>query len=71
MNFLFKNYSIVEVAYLLIRCNKLFLWNINNTDRIGLNEQNTRHQTLRERKHEKRGGGGGGGGGCPTMSLVK
>ena len=56
MSFLFKNYSLVKVIYLLTR---LFLLNANNTDRNGVNEQNTHThthtnthihtQTLRER----------------------
>ena len=35
VSFLFKNYSLVKVIYLLIRCYKtwFFLWNTNNTDR--------------------------------------
>ena len=55
MSLLFKNYLLVEVMYLLIRCNitKLFLWNTNNTDRNGgVNRQNT-HQTSRENNTEK------------------
>ena len=41
--FLFKNYSLVKVIYLLIRCYKtrFFLWNTNNTDRNGVNKENT------------------------------
>ena len=54
MSFLFKNYSLVKVMYLLTR---LFLLNANNTDRNGVNEQNTHThththihtQTLREK----------------------
>ena len=43
MSFLLKNYSLVESVYLFIRCNKtkFFLWNTNNTDRNGVNKQNT------------------------------
>ena len=43
MSFLFKNYSLVKVIYLLIRCYKtrFFLWNTNNTDRNGVNKENT------------------------------
>ena len=56
MSLLFKNYLPVEVIYLLIRFNKtlltsltsqtslfnkFFLWNTKNTDRNGVNEQNT------------------------------
>ena len=41
--FLFKNFSLVKVIYLLIRCCKtrFFLWNTNNNDRNGVNKQNT------------------------------
>ena len=66
MPFLYKNYSIVKVIYLLIRHykTKFFLWNTNNTDGNGVNKQNTHtqththththtHQTLRERLHWK------------------
>ena len=54
MSFLFKNYSLVKVIYLLIRCyeTRFFLWNIYNTDRNGVNKQNIHthiHQTHRER----------------------
>ena len=51
MSLLFKNYSLVELMYLLIRFNKnkSFLWNTNNTDRTGANEQNAQH-TQREIK---------------------
>ena len=47
MSFLFKNYSLVEVIYLLIRCYKtrFFLRNTNNTDRNGVNKQNTHTHT--------------------------
>ena len=44
MFFLFKNYSLVKVLYLLIRCcykTRFFLWNTNNSDRNGANKQNT------------------------------
>ena len=39
---LFKNYSLVEVVYLFIRCNKtnFFLWNTNNTDINSANQEN-------------------------------
>ena len=51
MFFLFKNYSLVEVIDLLIRCNKtkFFLSNTNNTGRSGVNKQNT-HTTNTQRK---------------------
>ena len=63
MSFLFKNYSILAVAYLFIRCNKtkFFLWNINNTDKNGKNEQNT-HTKYLEKDNTGKGGG-------PTISL--
>ena len=50
MSLLFKNYSLVKVIHLLIRFNKSrsFLWNTKNTDRNGINEQNT-HTTHREK----------------------
>ena len=43
MSFLFKNYSLVEVIYLLIRFNKtkFFLCKKNNTDGNGVNGQQT------------------------------
>ena len=43
MSFLFKNYSLVKVIYLLISCYKtrFFMWNANNIDRNGVNKQNT------------------------------
>ena len=42
MSLLFKNYSLAEVIYLLIRFskNKSFLWNPKNADKNGVNEQN-------------------------------
>ena len=54
MFFLFKNYSLAEVIYLLITCNKtkFFMWNTNDTDKNGVNKQDTHiptHQRLRER----------------------
>ena len=47
MSFLFKNYSLVKVICLLIRCYKtsFFLWNTNNTDESGVNKQNTHTHT--------------------------
>ena len=62
MSFLLKNYSLVEVVYLFIRCKKtiFFLWNTNNTNRNGVNKQKNTHQTLLEGKCRKWGGGGGG-----------
>ena len=47
MPFLYKNYSIVKVIYLLIRHHKtkFFLWNTNNTDGNGVNKQNTHTHT--------------------------
>ena len=48
MSFLLKNNSLVEVVYLFVRCNKtkFFLWNTNNTDRNGVNKQNTHFKNL-------------------------
>ena len=55
---LFKNYSLVEVVYMYIRCNKtkFFLCSTNDTDKNGVDKQNTHthtHQILRERLHWK------------------
>ena len=54
----FKNYSLVEFIYLLIRCSKtnFFLWNINNTYRNGINKQNkyTHTRELTHRNTEKK-----------------
>ena len=46
MSVFLKNYSLVEVIYLLIRFNKTksFLSNTKSTDRTGINEQNTHHR---------------------------
>ena len=40
MSLLFKNYSLAEILYLLIRFNKIkvFLWKKKNTDRNDANE---------------------------------
>ena len=40
MSLFFKNYSLVEIMYLLIRFNKIkfFPWNTKNTDRNGINK---------------------------------
>ena len=48
MSFLLKNYSLVESVYLFIKCNKtkFFLGNTNNTDRNGVNKQNTHTKHL-------------------------
>ena len=45
--FAFQQYSLVKVIYLLIRFNKTksFLWNTNNTDMNGINQQNTHTHT--------------------------
>ena len=50
-SFLFKDYLLVEVIYMLIGCNKtkFFLWNTNNTDRNDVNKQNT--HTNHSEKH--------------------
>ena len=52
MSLLFKNYSIVKVTYLLIRFNKakFFAWNAKNTDRNGVNKQNTHKHTSHKEK---------------------
>ena len=54
MSFLFKNYTIVKAIYLLIRCykTKSFLWNKNNTDRNGVNKQNTYRHTKHSEKND-------------------
>ena len=61
--FLFKNYSLTEVVYPLIRCNKttFFLWNTRNTDRNGVNKRNTHTHTKHLHKDHT-------GNGDPTMS---
>ena len=56
MPLLFKNYSLVKVTYLLIRFNKtkFFPRNTKNTDRNGVNKQNTHQHTLHtQRQHWK------------------
>ena len=62
MSFLLKNYSLVESVYLFIKCNKtkFFLRNTNNTDRNGVNKQNTHTKHLEKDKLGKEG---------PAMSL--
>ena len=66
MSFLFKNYSLVEVVYFHIRCNKtkFFLWNTNNTDKNDANKKNT------HTKHLEKDNTGKGRGEVPTMSLA-
>ena len=57
MSLLFKNYLFVEVIYLLlIKFNntKSFMWNTKNTDRNGINEQNT-HTPPREKDTFRKG----------------
>ena len=56
MSLFFKNSSLVEVIYLLIRLKKTksFLWNTKSADRNGVNEQNT-HITHREEDNLKKG----------------
>ena len=51
MSFLFKNYSLAKVIYLLIRCYKtrFILLNINDIDRNGVNKQIT-HAPSTQRK---------------------
>ena len=48
MSLLFKNYSLVEVICVPIRFNKFPLSNTKNTDKNGINGQNT-HTTDREK----------------------
>ena len=59
MSFLLKNYSVVESVYLFIRCNetRLFLQNTNNTDRNGVNKQNTHTKHLQKDNTGKWGEG--------------
>ena len=56
MFFGFKNYSLVKVKYMLIRCYKtrFFLLNTNNTDRNGVNKQNT-HTKHSEKDNTRKG----------------
>ena len=56
MFLLFKNYSLAEAIYLLIKFHKTksFLCNTNNTKRNDVNEQNT-HTTLREKDKFRKG----------------
>ena len=55
MFLLFKDYSLAEAIYLLIKFHKTksFLWNTNNTKRNDVNEQNT--HTHSERKKFRKG----------------
>ena len=48
MCFLLKNYLLIESVYLFIRCNKtkFFQRNTKNTDRNGVNKQNTHTKHL-------------------------
>ena len=73
MPLLFKNYSLVEVAYLFIRCNKtrFFLWNTNNTDRNGVNKQktHTKHLENDNTGKRRRWGSRGDWGRVPTMDA--
>ena len=52
MSLLFKNYSLVDVIYLLIRCckTKFLPQNTKNSDRNGLNKLNTLTQTKHSEK---------------------
>ena len=68
MSFLYKHYSRVEVIYQLIICSKtkFFLWNTNNTDKNGVNKQNSyTTNTQRNITLERMEGWVG-----PTMSLA-
>ena len=59
MSFLYKNYTIVQVAYLFIRRNKtkFFLWNTNNTDKNDVNKQKKHTKYLEKHNIGKWGGG--------------
>ena len=50
MSLFFRNYSPVEVTYLLLRFNKFFPWNTKKTDRNGLNKQDTHFHTTHSEK---------------------
>ena len=56
MSFLLKNYSLVKVIYLLIKCYKtrFFLSNTNNTNRNGVNKQNTHTHTHTHTKYSEK-----------------
>ena len=56
MSLLFKNFSFVEVTYLLIRFKKTmsFLWNTKNTDKNSANERNT-HTKCKEKDNFRKG----------------
>ena len=58
-------YSLVGVVYLFIKCikTKFFLRNTNNTDKNGVNKQNTHTKPLEKGNTGKRDG-------VPTMSLA-
>ena len=55
MSLLFKNYSLIKVIYLLIRCYKtmFFLRSTNNADRNGINKQNTHTKHSEKDKNGK------------------
>ena len=61
----FLNYSLVEVVYRYIRCNKtrFFLWNTNSTDKNGVNKQHTHTKHFEKDNTGKRSV-------VPTMSLA-
>ena len=49
MSLLLKNYSFIEVIYLLIKFKtKFFMWNTKRAERNNINEQNT-NTTVREK----------------------
>ena len=60
---LFKNYSLTEVIYLLIRFNKtkFFPRNTKTTDRNDVNKLNTHAHTKHSKKDNTGGRGGSGG----------
>ena len=60
MSFLLKNYSLVEVVCLFIRCNEIkFLpWNTDNTNRNSVNKPKKDNKHLEKDNIGKRGGEG-------------
>ena len=52
MSFLSKNYLLLKVIYLLIRCYKtrFFLWNKNNADKDGVHKPHTHTHTHTHKK---------------------
>ena len=49
MSLLLKNYSFIEVIYMLIKFKtKFFMWNTKRDERNNINEQNTNSQRERD-----------------------